>query len=272
MKKILVATDFSPAAMNAAEYAAEMALYISSDIHLLNVFDLPQNYGDTPTIINPEDLRKEAEKDIRAQREQLIRKTNDKVNITTEVRMGALSNELETICERINPYAVVMGSQGKTAAERIFIGSNTVHEVKHLNWPLLAVPRSVSFSGIKKIGLACDFDNVLDEFPIEEIKLLVNDFKAELNVLNIRKQKEVDQEVKLESGILKKMLANLNPRYHFIANKNIDECILGFAEKHHLDLLIVLPKRHSLLESLVHKSHSKQFVLHSMVPVMAIHE
>jgi len=34
----------------------------------------------------------------------------------------------------------------------------------------------------------------------------------------------------------------------------------------------VLPKRHGLLDKLIHKSHTKQLVLHSHVPVMAFHQ
>ena len=101
--------------------------------------------------------------------------------------------------------------------------------------------------------------------------MLVNDFDAKLHILNTGKRKEFKPELVFESGLLQEMLGALNPEYHFITSGNTDEGILNFAEKNKIDLLIVLPKRHSLLEKLVHKSHTKQFVLHSHVPVMALH-
>jgi len=47
---------------------------------------------------------------------------------------------------------------------------------------------------------------------------------------------------------------------------------MDFEEKNKIDLLIVLPRRHNLLGSIFHKSHTKQLVLHSHVPVMALHQ
>jgi len=272
MKTILMATDFSPAALNAANYAADMALAINADMLLLHVYQIPVSYNEIPVIVKTEDMMQNAEKVINELKEQLTRKTGGKLNIKTEVNMGVFFLELKTICERIKPYTVVMGSQGTTTAERLFFGSHTVYAMKHLMWPLITVPSEAKFSSVKKIGLACDFDKVVNTTPIDEIKMLVNDFNAELHVLNTGKKKVFNPEIVFESGLLQKMLYALKPNYHFITNENTDEGIMDFAEKNHIDLLVVLPKRHGLLDKLIHKSHTKQLVLNSHVPVMALHQ
>jgi len=271
MKTILVATDFSPAALNASNYAADMALAIGADILLLHVYSIPVNYSEIAVPLSLEDLQQGAENLINELKDQLRRKTEEKVSITTQVRMGSFFHELKTVCETIKPYTVVMGSQGTSAVERLFFGSHAVYAVKHLQWPLLTVPAGVGFSSVKKIGFACDFDKVVDTTPVDEIKMLVNDFGAQLHILNTGKRKEFKPELVFESGLLQEMLEALKPEYHFITSDNTDEGILDFAEKNHIDLLIVLPKRHGLLDKIVHKSHTKQFVLHSHVPVMALH-
>ena len=45
-------------------------------------------------------------------KQQLIQKTGGKLNIETEVRLGSFFPELETVCEHIKPYTVVMGEPG----------------------------------------------------------------------------------------------------------------------------------------------------------------
>ena len=271
MKTILVASDFSSAASNAANYAADMASAINADILLLHIYHLPVTYSEIPVVTNPDYLMQEAERNINDLKDRLIRKTKGKLTIATEVRMGLFFEELKTVCERINPYTVVMGSQGTTAAERLLFGSHTVYAMKHLLWPLLTVPPQVKFSSIKKIGLACDLNKVVDTTPVDEIKTLVNDFHADLHILNTGKKEAFKPELVFESGLLQEMLVALKPEYHFIASENTDEGIMNFAEKNDIDLLVVLPKRHGLLEKLLIKSHSKQLVLHSHVPVMALH-
>ncbi len=272
MKTILVATDFSAAALNAAKYGVNMATAINADIHLLHVCQVPVSFSEIPVIVNLQEMQQSAEMEINELKEQLIRAASNKLNVSTEVVMGGFFQELKAVCERINPYTVVIGSQGSTAAERLFFGSNAVYAMTHLMWPLITVPVETSFSSIKKIGLACDFENVADTTPVNEIKRLVQDFHAELHILNTAKKEVYDPELVFESGVLQNMLAALNPVLHFIANKNTDEGIMDFTEKNDIDLLVVLPKRHGLLDKLIHKTHTKRFVLHSHVPVMALHQ
>lgn len=40
------------------------------------------------------------------------------LNVKSTVRMGTFINELEPVCEDIQPYAVVMGSQGSSETFR----------------------------------------------------------------------------------------------------------------------------------------------------------
>jgi nucleotide-binding universal stress UspA family protein len=271
MKTILVATDFSPAASNAVNYAVDMAVSIHADLVLLHVIQVPVSYSDIPVVITQEELLRNTENEMGGLKEKLEWYTKGKLNIQTEVRMGGFFHELKDFCEKILPYTVVMGSQGTTAAERLLLGGHTIHTMKHLSWPLITVPPDAKFSNVKKIGLACDFDHVVETTPIDEIRMLVTDFNAELHVLNTGKEQVFDPNVVFESGQLQEMLENLNPQYHFITHENADAGIMDFAEKNGIDLLLVLPKRHSLMDSLIHRSHSKQLILHSHVPVMALH-
>ncbi len=270
MKTILLATDFSSAALNAANYATDMALAIDADILLQHVYSIPASYSELPAPVNIEEIKLDAEENINELKEKLIRKTGGKLKIESEVRMGTFFYELKTVCESIEPYTVVMGSQGTTASERLFFGGHTIYAMKHLMWPLITVPRGARFSRIKKIGLACDFE-IVDNTPVEEIKKLVKDFNAELHVLITGSREEFDPKIVFESGLLIEMMAPLNHEYHFITTENIDEGIMDFSEKNNIDLLIVLPRRHSLLDKIIHRSHTKQLVLHSHVPVMALH-
>lgn len=271
MKTILVATDFSPAALNAAAYAADMAATINAGILLLHVYHLPVIYSEVPVAINKEAAIKEAEKEIEKIKRVLVDKTKGKINIEIEIREGIFFEELKKACEQIHPYTVIMGSQGTTAAERLLFGAHTVYAAKNLKWPLITVPAGAKFLAIKKIGLACDFYNVADATPIDEIKMLVKDFTAELHLLNTGKEEVFDPEIVFQSGLMEEILEDIKPQYHFITNKNTDDAIIDFAEKNNIDLLVVLPRRHSLLDKIMHKSHTKQLILHSHVPVMALH-
>ncbi|MBL0146259.1 MAG: universal stress protein [Chitinophagaceae bacterium] len=272
MKPIIVATDFSAAAINAAQYAFNMAQAINGNVLLFHTFQIPVAYSEVPLAANADDMMQDALTEINKQKNDLLYLSDGKTTIDVEVREGVLFYELNELCKKVNPYAVIMGSQGTTAAERIIFGSHTIFAIKHLMHPLITVPLGAKFEHIKKIGLACDFDKVVDTVPVDEIKTLITDFKAEFHILNTGKQESFNPDLIFQSGLFQEMTWNIKPQYHFITHKNIDEGIIDFAEKIDIDLLIVLPKRHNLIEQITHKSHSKQLVLHSHVPVMALHD
>ncbi len=272
MKKIIAATDFSAAATNAAEYATDMARTVNAGIILLYVYLPPAIFGEAPLPDNSEAVIREAEAELDRLKDRLTARSQAEVLVETIIRHGAFFTELKDVCNSSKPYTVVMGSQGTTAAERLFLGGHADYATRHLEWPVITVPEGVGFSSIKKIGLACDFDKVIEITPVDEIKLLVNDFNAELHVVNTGKKKLFNPETVFGSGMLQEMLHELKPAYHIITSENTDDGIMEFAEKNEIDLLIVLPKRHGFLDRLLHRSHTKQLVLHSHVPVMALHQ
>jgi nucleotide-binding universal stress UspA family protein len=271
MKTIIAATDFSDAALNAAEYAADMAQAINAHLLLVYVYQLPVIYLEIPIATEADQTWTGSEETLSQLKERLIKRSSGNLRVESRFVTGVFFPELKKICEEIKPYAVVMGSQGTTAAQRVFFGGHTIYAMEHLQWPLITVPPHAAFSKISKIFLACDFNKVLESTPVEEIKRLVNDFHAELHVINSGKEDSYKPDLVFESGMLQEILAPLKPQYHLITGENTDESIINFLENNHIDLLITLPKRRGLLEKLAHRSISKQLILHSHIPVMAMH-
>ena len=271
MKTILVATDFSDAASNAACYAADMAVAINAHLLLLHIYEIPMAYLEVPVIANFNELDETAQSQMNKLKEELIKRTMGNINIASQVKTGTFFRELKTTCENINPYVVVMGSQGTTMADHLLFGRHTIHVMKSLQWPLITVPAHLAYASIKKIGLACDMDKIAATVPVSAIKMMVNEFKAELHVINTGDKERFAPDIISQSMLLEEKLLPMKTHFHFIAHDNIDEGIIAFAEKNNIDLLIALPKRHGIVEKLIHKSHTKQFILYSHVPVLVLH-
>ena len=275
MKTIIVPTDFSPAALNATNYAADMALAIKANLLLFHVYQLPLSVSDTPIVLlSVDELKEAAETKLAQLKKDLGHITSGALQIDTEARLGNMSDELEDCCNNIQPLAVVMGTKGHSAVERALFGSNTLTVIKHLSWPVICVPLGKEYgTGIKRIGLACDFREVKETTPVGVIKTLVKEFKAELHVLNVdHDNKHFSTDTPYQSVLLHTALEELNPQYHYIENKDIEDGINKFAETNNLDLIITIPKKHKLLEGLFKKSSTKQLVFDSHVPVMCVHE
>lgn len=275
MKTIIIPTDFSPVATNAVNYAMDMALAINASITLFHVYNIPVAYGDVPVaLLSVDEMKRAAEESIGRLKKEIEHISSGKLKVYTETRMGNVVDELQETCNKLQPFAVVMGSTGHSAVERTLFGSNTLSAIKHLTWPVICVPKGKEFGkGIQKIGLACDFRQVVETTPVSEIRDFVKEFNAKLLVLNVDyDNRHFKPDTPEQSALLHTALESVNPEYHFINNKDIEDGINEFAETNNLDLVIAIPKKHRLLEGLFKKSSTRQLVFESHVPVMCVHE
>jgi len=275
MKTLIVPVDFSPAALNAANYALDFAHAVNASITLLYVCQVPVAVSEAPVAaVTMKEILEDAEKKISELREELIRKSGGKLKVYTQIKEGYITTQIESYCKLANPYAVVMGSSGSGAVERILFGSTTLSAIRSLSWPLIIVPRGAKFKNISKVGLACDLKNVIEAVHAEEIKKLLIDFKPELHILHVNTETEKkisDTEIE-GSEWVRDMFIELKPQFHFLNKQHIEEAVNEFAEKNNLDMLIVIPKKHGLLETIFQRSEAKHIALRAHVPLLSIHE
>ena len=143
MKTIIVPTDFSPVAVNAMNYAADLALAVDASLILLHVFQMPVSYNNTDIplplmdIGELEQINKERIDELKAQLQHV---TSGKLNIAAEVKLGDLTDVLKELCATVHPFAVVMGTKGAGFVERLLVGSSTLSAIRHLSSPVLVVP------------------------------------------------------------------------------------------------------------------------------------
>lgn len=274
MKTIIVPTDFSTISNNAVDYAIGLATQTGSSLLLFHAYQVPVSMTDVPIVlVSVEELQKNAETKMSEVKKVVERETGGSIKIYVETKLGDTVDELEELCNRIKPFAVVMGTKGATGLERVFFGSTTLTTIKHLSWPVIVVPPDKRYSAIKKIGFACDFREVVETTPARFIREFVKEFNAEIHVLNVDyKNAHFKPDTPEQSVLLHTMLEDLNPKYDFIEEQNIEAGIEKFAEKNNLDLIITIPKKHKLLEGLFKKSHTKDLVFHSHLPIMCVHE
>ena len=102
MKTLIVPTDFSPAAENAAIYATDLGIAIQADLLLLNVVQIPVTVVEVALTENEyEEMLQEAIKSLAELRAQLlVHAGTAKITIRTKVVVGTIEFELEQACKQ----------------------------------------------------------------------------------------------------------------------------------------------------------------------------
>lgn len=280
MKTIIVPTDFSQTASNAADYAVHFAQQVkASRIVLLHAYEIPVAIDPMmPGIQIPEidGFRESAEKRLYQFRAELLLKySNTGLVFDIHAVYGSIVSALEDFGENNPIELVVMGITGGGALEETLIGSNTVHIAEHSHIPLIIVPAFSSFKPIQKLMFACDFNDAEKYIPVEQIGNVQALTGASLLVFNIETAPDEFEQtfpgtVMGESFAVHTVLEKLNPSYHFSHDENFIEGVNHFVDEQKIDLVITVPKEHNFFSQLFSSSHTKKLAFHSHVPILVL--
>lgn len=272
MNKIIAPVDFSEVSLNAASYAANLAASLNKNLLLMHVVQLPVVYGDVPMPVGEYDtLMQEAAEELSKVADKLEKETYGQVVVHTNVKVGSPVYELLQASKSSGVYAVIMGTHGAGSVERFFLGSTTQSLVNESSCPVIVVPGHYKFKKISNVGYASDFKDVVAKTPDAAIKTFLNDFNANLQILHVDPDyAEFEPEVMEEGLMLETMFSAQKPSFQFLHSGYIEESILTYAAQNNIDILIVLPKNHSFLESIFKHQHTGQFIRQATVPVMVL--
>ena len=276
MNTILVPTDFSSTARNAAIYAANFAKQMkSSRIILYNSFQAPVITDANVTMVETidiNDLARMSKENLKQFKTSIGPYFDNTTTIDTLSEYGLVTTDINDICRSNNVDLIVMGVTGGGKLEETFIGSFAIDVARHAEVPLIIVPPNAAFSEINEVILACDFSKVVETTPVAPIKKILDATGAKLIVVNIDyKNKHFTSETPFESLMLDTLLSGYNPEYKFIDDVDFVEGINKVALETQADLIITIPKKMGWFDGLFKKSHTKMLAFHSHVPLMVVH-
>lgn len=272
MKKIIVPVDFSATAENAAFFAAELAAFYHADLYLYHAYGTYVPTNEYAWMVSMNEMQDAAAFEMEKFKENLESRVTVPPHIETKVENVFLPAGLPGYCDAMKPDLVVMGLSGKNALTRLVVGSNTIYAIQHLTYPVLVVPPQARFVPIRKLGFACDYEEVIASTPVTPIKRLVKDFNAALHILNVETRVLVSDEKMEEGEHLKELFKDCIPDYHTILSEDVTAGINYFAEKTKADWLVVIPKKHNLMDKLFKRSQTNDLLHHTTMPVLCIHE
>jgi nucleotide-binding universal stress UspA family protein len=263
MKKIVVATDFSAPAEKAMFYAGQIASTIDASVLLLHVYQIPVGMNDMPLlVVSTEELKKNADDGL-SRAKNLLQRNYGALNIETESRLGDVIAELRDVCEKTNPFFIAAGKHGASGVERFLFGSTSLSIIRHATYPVIVVPDHSNHFQIKTAALA--IDESIEKLEIRKIKSIVQELKIQLHIIHVKQEKGASLEVK-------DLLTELNSNCETIYDHEFVHGIESYVRENNIDLLIIHPHRHNLVEQLFFKTHTKELLKKISIPLMCIND
>lgn len=268
MKTILVPTDFSKAANNAAEYAANLSKEMKATVILFHVYHVPIPVSEIPVMIsNSSEYQAENLALLNKDATSLKRKTGAEIKCIT--KMGFAVDEI--LEEEKNAILIVMGMKGASKLSEELVGSTTTATLRKATVPVLVIPEKAKYKKPEKIVFACDYDPRTDVHTLDALKELMKTFNSKIYIVNVKREKEaVSVENAIAGSKLEGKLCDVQHIYYFPEKDDLVEGINEFVENKQADMVAIIPHRYSLMDRLFHKSISKKMAFHTHVPLLAL--
>jgi nucleotide-binding universal stress UspA family protein len=258
MKKILVPTDFSGTALNATQYALNIAKVTKSEL----VFFHADEHNDT---VEYKKLKNQVEK---------IHLSEPGIKISFS-STGKLFNALtvDEIFSREQPDLIIIGTNGESGLSKILFGTNS-SEIINASCPVLVVPNEILYKGIHQIAYASDLNDLKQE--LEKVISFAKYFDADIEVFHVSPLYTDPGNVERTdiAENVKKLSIDFNydrVTYHVEKMKyenQVNKGIEIYLEHHQPDLLVVFHQEKDGINQFFSSSYSEKLAAQVQVPLM----
>ncbi|MBC9909228.1 universal stress protein [Chitinophaga varians] len=275
MKSILILTDFSDAAFRAAEYATSLAPLLGLErLILYHAYrtmvqgtELPVPTPHVENMLHLENMEK-----LASLQDQLRMMTDADPKYELLAEDAFLPDQLNKLCKESDVGLVVMGVAGKTGLQQFFMGSNTSQVLKISEYPVLVVPQEAPVGkGISSVVFSTDLQNI-SHASLEQLYRFLDLLHPEVHVVNVEPAAtdKYSDDTRAQITRLHDVLEKYTPAFHYVTGTHVADSVLEFAKEQHASMIVTVPKKHSFISSIFHKSISKELAYNSPVPLLSI--
>jgi nucleotide-binding universal stress UspA family protein len=282
MKKVLIATDFSENAKNAAIFGYKLAVQTKSDVEICTAMTIPAEIPQAGVIVWPMEEYQAIEEAALTELKQLKKileaqhTDNDfKPSISFKAEPGITSDVIKTLAIQDHVKLIVAGTHGAGGLSGLMLGNHARNMIDATPSPLLLIPSGFKFSPIRTIAVALDMKHKGDDFTtITAIQPLATLLNAAMQLVHVCHEGENTSEAEIYLAEMVqevKQIAGYAKTSSLIIKQAPTETGLNWlCNFGNVDILAMAHHHRGLLASLFTGSHTKKMAGHIAVPLLVI--
>lgn len=279
MKNILIPTDFSENSHNAINYALRYFaqepvnfyfLHVSSEAASQDQILDGGHYAsgeNLPTVQGTAALMKEEIKTC-----QLLAKNSghrffpvhESITLVEAIRKQVVEKEIDYI---------LMGTRGNSRRNGGEMGSNTCDVITKVKCPIIVIPESARFKGIRNIGFVTDYNCIFRNKVISRLSETLEAHGAPLRILHIKSKSLGLTPAQTDNkGFLHYFFKEKKHSFHFVENKDLETGIQDFIDTWDVDMVSIVAKNLNFIQRLLLRPAAEKIVFEAKVPFLVLHE
>lgn len=267
MTRVLVPTDFSEASLNALRYAINRYKGSYTVIELISAhMEVVGSIHDVPVIDN---YTLDLLKDKMAKLVDSLISDEDNQNLILKGRIitGPIIRSIIQESENLDNTVIYIGSSGESGLMKNLFGSTTRQLAKKTTVPLFIIPPEYTNDAMTKVAFTVS-NPEKDGALFQRLYDIIGAYRPTLHLIHSRTESdEFDYDdyneltKDFQSHLVKSML---------LTERDVISNITSYINKNNFHLLVMSHYQRTLLESIFHKSISKQLIPQIECPILIL--
>lgn len=267
MKKIIVATDYSPEAENALQYAAGAAATMGYELILFSLQNASIHVLNARLPADSLNAHIDAKKEYLKEKAKAIQQKFG-IEVLPYFATGVFFNKLKQCITRTGADMVVMGMAPHSIEQEV-MGNTTTAALHQIQVPVLAVPVNASYNGIKHIIFACDILRGVHKQVLRKVHDIAGEIGARVEIFNVSNVIKIPADSHRKD--IDESMTGVTYYYHDVASDDVISAIKEEIIMQKADLLIMVPYQYGFWSSLVHKSKTRIMAAGNSIPLLSLH-
>lgn len=261
MENILVPVSPNENAKNTLQYAIDFASYLDANIILVNIFSSTKISG---SFVKIDDIFEHESKTFL---KDIIQSVDRKGVAISKVSFKSYDtfDSINDFCTLNAIDLIITSTKNDASSKNIFLGKVTGKMVKDLLTPVLIIPSTASFRPIKKVLLAIKRGKIKSEKTLDILSKIKNNFKAEINLIQVKTPKVEEKKLKLNSS-LEAMINNAT----LTENATVFQGVLEFIRVEDPDIICVIRRKRGFFKKLWEDDKVKKIDFESKIPLLVL--
>ncbi len=278
-KHILLPTDFSKNALNAIRYTLDLFSDERCEFYLLHAFTVNGFSLEGSPMTPAQQYTFEHERDrTRVQLEKLmgmvrLHPKNPLHSFHSMVTGRDLLFVAKEIIAQKNISVVALGTKGATNMDTQVFGTKALELMEHITQvPVMAVPPTANFMGIRKIVLPTDYGSPFHAVTLRPLLDMAYQQAASIHVVYISSKPRLNRQQQAIKEELSKILDHHHHSFHILEHDDVAQGIEGYMAMHQSDILVMMRRKQGFFKKWLGQSLIQQLGAHSKTPMLTFHD
>jgi len=261
MKTILLLTDLSKKAENAALYALKVAEKMNAGITLFHSLNVTSALV-SGEFENPRELR-----DLKENLEKQRGPGRDKPVINMLTGCGNLGRNVNNLVLDKNIALIVMGAKSDDIISQFIFGSETNSVLDETRCPILFVPAGCVYKKMQTIVFFNDLKKAYHD-AVDFLTQIARINNSEIIVSHIKGNEIHSPEPCL--FLFKNINGYSRVKFMQIPGEDVEEKLMEFIASVNADLIVMIHHQHLLFGKIIPGSNSKNMLYHHALPLLIL--